>query len=180
MRAEAGLLERDGVVASAAELVDRVSSGGSGALFLAGEAGLGKTSVIDRACQRAAEAGLAVGVGRGHPMESGLPFGVLVQALDGVGGSGLLSGDAVDSRSAAEWPVRYHRMLHWLRQRAGGRMFLAIDDLHWADEHDGSGIGNSLVAAGRLYATCNHIAHAEAPSGSRATYGGHSGGGPLD
>lgn len=133
MRAGGGLLERDGVVASAAELVSRVGSGGAGALFLVGEAGLGKTSVIGRAYQHAAEAGLTAGVGRGHPMESGLPFGVLVQAFDGVGGRGLLGEDAVDSRSAADWPARYYRVLNWLRHGAGGRMLLAIDDLHWAD-----------------------------------------------
>ena len=127
----AGLLERDVIVASAADLVDRVASGGSGALFLVGEAGLGKTSVIGQACQRAAKAGLAVGVGRGHPMESGLPFGVLIQAFDGIGGRGLLDEDAVES--AADWPARYYRVLHWLRDRAGDRVFLAIDDLHWAD-----------------------------------------------
>jgi hypothetical protein len=40
-----GLLERDDVVASAAELVGRVRSGGAGALFLVGEAGLGKTGI---------------------------------------------------------------------------------------------------------------------------------------
>ncbi len=73
MGAGGGLLERDVVVASAAELVGRVGSGGAGALFLVGEAGLGKTSLIGRACQHAAEAGLTVGVGRGHQMESGLP-----------------------------------------------------------------------------------------------------------
>ena len=133
VRAGAGLLERDGIVASAAELVSRVGSGGAGALFLVGEAGLGKTSVIGQACRRAAEAGLTVGVGRGHPMESGLPYGVLVQAFDGVGARELLAEDAVDSRSAADWPARYYQVLRWLRDRAGDRVFLAIDDLHWAD-----------------------------------------------
>lgn len=133
VRAETGLLERDGIVASAVELIGRVGSGGAGALFLVGEAGLGKTSVIGQACLRAAEAGLTVGVGRGHPMESGLPFGVLAQAFDAVGGRGLLGEDAVDSRPAADWPARYYRVLRWLRDRAGERMLLAIDDLHWAD-----------------------------------------------
>jgi len=127
------LLERDGIVASAAELVSRVGSGGAGALFLVGEAGLGKTSVIGQACRRAAEAGLTVGVGRGHPMESGLPYGVLVQAFDGLGARELLAEDTVDSRSAADWPARYYQVLRWLRDRAGDRVFLAIDDLHWAD-----------------------------------------------
>ena len=133
MGAGGRLLERDDFVASGAKLVDLVGSGGAGALFLIGEAGLGKTSVLDRVCQDAAGAGLAVGVGRGHPMENGLPFGVLVRALDAVGGRGLLGEDAAGSRSAADWPAHYYRVLRWLQNRAGDPLFLAIDDLHWAD-----------------------------------------------
>jgi DNA-binding CsgD family transcriptional regulator len=128
-----GLLERDAFVAAGAELVEQVASGGAGALFLVGEAGLGKTSVIGQVRQRAREAGLAVGLGRGHPMENGLPFGVLVQALDAVRGRGLLGEDAPDSLPAADWPAGYYRVLRWLQNRAGDPAFLAIDDLHWAD-----------------------------------------------
>ena len=62
-------------------------------------------------------------------METGLPFGVLIQALDGLGGRGLLS----DEEAAADWPARYYRVLRWLERRASDRVFLSIDDLHWAD-----------------------------------------------
>jgi DNA-binding CsgD family transcriptional regulator len=133
MHGGGGLLEREVVTAAAAELVDRVCAGGAGALFLAGEAGLGKTSVIGQACQQAAEAGLTMGVGRGHPMETGLPFGVLIQALDGAGGRGLLGEDEADLGSAADWSARCYRVLRWLQCRAGSPVFLGIDDLHWAD-----------------------------------------------
>src|SRR5215831_4476167 len=113
--APGGLLEREVVTASAAALIDRVAAGGTGALFVVGEAGLGKTSLVDQACRRAVGASLMVGVGRGHSMETGLPFGVLAQALDGVGGRGLLAVDEPRSASAADWAGRYYRVLRWLQ-----------------------------------------------------------------
>ncbi len=133
MHADSGLLEREAVTTSVAHLVARVSTGGAGALFLVGEAGLGKTSVIDQAWRGAVGSNLTVGLGRGHPMETGLPFGVLTQAFDGVGGRGLLAWDETDSGSAANWADRYYRVLRWLQVRVGSPVFLGIDDLHWAD-----------------------------------------------
>ena len=53
---------------------------------MAGEADLGKTSVINQACKLAATAGLSVALGRAHPMEANPPFGLMVQVLAGVGG----------------------------------------------------------------------------------------------
>ena len=44
MTARGGLLERDGVTEAVAGLVDAVNAGRPGALFVVGEAGLGKTS----------------------------------------------------------------------------------------------------------------------------------------
>jgi DNA-binding CsgD family transcriptional regulator len=133
MRGEGCLLERESATASAAELVDRVSAGGSGAVFLVGEAGLGKTSVLDQACRRAARAGLTVGASRGHPMEAGLPFGVLSQALEAVGAGGLIGEEDGDGHPAAGWSGRCYRVLRWLQGRADSPLFLGIDDLHWAD-----------------------------------------------
>ena len=133
MNIAGGLLEREVVTASAAELIDRVAAGGTGALFVVGEAGLGKTSLVDQARRRAVATDLMVGLGRGHSMETRLPFGVLAQALDGVGGRGLLTEDEPGSAPAADWAARYYRVLRWLQGRSGGSLFLGIDDLHWAD-----------------------------------------------
>lgn len=66
-----GLLERHDVTAAITQLVSHVAPDGAGALFIVGEAGLGKTSLVDRACRLASVAGLAVGTGRGHSMETG-------------------------------------------------------------------------------------------------------------
>ena len=120
MEAEGGLLERGDVTVPVGELVSRVAAGGTGALFVVGEAGLGKTSLIDRACGLAAAAGVVVGLGRGHPMETGLPFGLLAEVLGGVGGRGLLGEDEPGPASAGDQATRFYRVLRWL-QRPGGR-----------------------------------------------------------
>jgi hypothetical protein len=90
MTADGGLLERDGVTGAVAGLVRAVGAGQGAALFVVGEPGLGKTAVLGHGRELAASAGLRTGFGRGHPMEGALPFGVLIQVLDGAGGQGLL------------------------------------------------------------------------------------------
>ena len=133
MVSERALLERDDVTAAARQVVSRVAAVGPGALFVVGEAGLGKTSIIELACADAAAAGLAVGLGRGHPMEASLPFGLLSQALDSVGGFGLLEEEPPISATAGDQAARFYRVLRWLRSRTASPLLLAIDDMHWSD-----------------------------------------------
>ena len=133
MELSGGLVERGDVLASAGRLVSGAAAGDSGALFLRAEAGLGKTSVIDHACRLAAAAGLAVGLGRGHPMETSLPFGLLAQALDGAGGRGLLGEHQPGPASGGDRAARFYGVLRWLQDRTGSALLLALDDLHWAD-----------------------------------------------
>jgi DNA-binding CsgD family transcriptional regulator len=128
-----GLLERDEVVASVDQLVADVADGRSTALYVLGEAGLGKTSVLDYARERAAAAGLTVGFGRGHPMETGLPFGLLAQAADVVGAGALLGGDQGPAASSSDRAATFFRVLRWLRDRTASPLLLAFDDVHWAD-----------------------------------------------
>ena len=133
MDVEGGLLERQGVLAAAGELAGRVAGGEAGALFVVGEAGLGKTSVLDVAARLADEAGLVVGRGAGHPMETGLPFGLAAQAVEAVGGAGLLGEGGAGGAAAGDRAARFYRVLRWLQDRAGGGLVLVFDDLHWAD-----------------------------------------------
>jgi DNA-binding CsgD family transcriptional regulator len=128
-----GLLERDEVTAALRQLVHALAAGQSGASFVLAEAGLGKTSLLDQACQLAMAEGLAVGLGRGHPMETSLPFGVLAEALGGVGGAGVLAEDQPTSGIAGDRAGRFYGVLQWLQGRTGGGMLLVLDDLHWAD-----------------------------------------------
>jgi chromosomal replication initiation ATPase DnaA len=70
------LWERESVLAAVASALDDATAGRPGSLFVAGEAGLGKTAALVAACGLAEKRGFAVGVGRGNAMESALPFGV--------------------------------------------------------------------------------------------------------
>ncbi len=128
-----GLLERDDVVASVDQLTADVAAGRSVALYVLGEAGLGKTSALEYARERAAAAGLTVGLGRGHPMETGLPFGLLAQALDAVGARGLLDDDQRLPASPNDRAATFFRVLRWLQDRTDRPLFLVFDDVHWAD-----------------------------------------------
>ena len=133
MERDSYLLERQDVSASASQLVSRVAAGEPGALFVVGEAGLGKTSVIDQACRLADGAGLTVGLGRGHPMETSLPFELVTQVLDRVGARGLLIEAQQGVATASDRAAQFYRVLRWLQDRTGSRLLLAIDDMHWAD-----------------------------------------------
>ncbi len=133
MTVSGGLLERDGVTKAVAGLVEAVRGGQGGALFVVGEAGLGKTAVLGRGRDLAAAAGLRVGFGRGHPMESAVPFGVLIQGLDGAGGRGLLREDEPGFARGDDRAARFFGVLRWLERRDGAPVVLVVDDLHWAD-----------------------------------------------
>ncbi len=133
MTGSGGLLERDGVTEAVAGLVGAVGAGQAGALFVVGEAGLGKTAMLDGGRALAAAAGLRVGFGRGHPMEGALPFGVLAQVLDEAGGHGLLREDEPGAAAGDDRAARFFGVLRWLQRRGGGPVLLVVDDLHWAD-----------------------------------------------
>jgi hypothetical protein len=123
----ARLWERGGVSEAIAELIDAARGGRGGVLFVEGDAGLGKSSVLDSATALAAP-DLRVGLGRGDAMETSLPFGVLGQALDMLGGPDLAAG----THAATVRPEQLYRLLRWLETVEQG-LLIALDDLHWAD-----------------------------------------------
>lgn len=124
--------EREAVTAATARLLRRVRlEGQGGALFVIGEAGLGKTAVIEQAGSLAGP-DFKIGLGRGDPMETMLAFGLLSQSMQGLGGHGLLeprpAGESNTDRRAAQ----FFAVLRWLEGQAGPLLW-ALDDLHWAD-----------------------------------------------
>lgn len=121
------LWERGGVSEVVAELLASVRAGRGGVLFVEGEAGLGKTSILESA-RRLAEPDLRVGLGQGDAMEMSLPFGVLDQALAALGGPPLTTGP----HAATARPEQLYRLLRWLGSVEHG-VLIVLDDVHWAD-----------------------------------------------
>ncbi|HZD66108.1 MAG TPA: AAA family ATPase, partial [Acidimicrobiales bacterium] len=133
LRGEAtpGLVERDGVIGAVGRLLASAAAGGGGALLVVGEAGLGKTAVCRRAMGMAAGT-FRLGVGRGDPVEAGVAFGVVSQALHRLGvpdplQAGAARGAAMDVRAARLAGVRA------ALGGAGRPTLVVLEDLHWAD-----------------------------------------------
>ncbi|HEY4850869.1 MAG TPA: AAA family ATPase [Streptosporangiaceae bacterium] len=125
------VLEREDVAAATSRLLGDVAAGGGRALFILGEAGMGKTACLQAGC--AAATATQIGLGQADPMESMLPFGLVAQAIESLGGKGILrvTGSRlspVDVRAG-----RFFAVLGWLEERAAAPVLLGLDDLHWAD-----------------------------------------------
>ncbi|HVC86017.1 MAG TPA: AAA family ATPase [Gaiellaceae bacterium] len=126
------LLERDGVGASIVAALRGVEAGNGAVVFLAGPAGIGKTSSLGWAERAARGAEFRVARATGTPMETGLPFGLLGQAIVALGGS--VVEDVEELARLGGQSARFYRTLRWLSEVAAtGPLLLALDDLHWAD-----------------------------------------------
>jgi predicted ATPase len=140
------LWERDQQLSATAARIAAGSEGRGGTLFVLGEAGLGKTSVLDEACRQAGD-DFVVARARCDPMEVSLPFGLLsqvVQALGGAEGLWTETTEHADARTAA-----LYRTLRWLEEVVPGPTLITLDDLQWADP-------DSLAFVGFL---CRRVAH---------------------
>jgi hypothetical protein len=105
MTVRGGLLERGGVIEAAAGLVCAVIAGQGGALFVAAEAGLGKTAVPGCGRGRVDAVGLKSGSGRGHPIEGALTGHLASGAQQNRAGSSVRARPAGGAAS----PERRHR-----------------------------------------------------------------------
>ncbi len=125
------------------------AAGGSGAVaLLVGEAGIGKTAVVEEAVSRAAAAGTPVLTGRAVPDEGAPAFWPWRRLLDDAGRRGiaglppqLLDPTGSGARGVEESAVAarfrvVHATVQALRAaavRLGGAV-LVLEDLHWADD----------------------------------------------
>jgi ATP/maltotriose-dependent transcriptional regulator MalT len=135
-----------------------VEDGAVRILAVNGEAGIGKTRLLEELARQADERGWLVFEGRGSQFESELPFGVLLDACDDYLGSldartlERLVGEGLSELSmifpalresvfqpaelsADERHLVYRRMRELL-DALGARkpVLVALDDIHWADE----------------------------------------------
>lgn len=127
------LFEREGVLARVREVVEHAAQGNGGSLFIIGEGGLGKTSVLRQAILDAGRA--RVGLAEGVASESRLPYGLLQQAWEHLGyDDRTVTGGAVDTSTGDLRLARFYRFSGWLADHAGrDPLVIAVDDLHWAD-----------------------------------------------
>jgi len=102
---------------------------GSGAIALVeGEAGIGKTRLLDELASHAEQVGVTVRRGAAEELEEARPFGSLIEALGAPDGVPVAAA-AGDRRFLAQDAF----VDHVERLTAQRPMLLAIDDLHWAD-----------------------------------------------
>jgi len=127
MRAQ--LLEREAVIAAVRRGLARARDGHGGTLLIEGEAGLGKTSVLDAAMD---EARIDVAFGRGEAMEGFLAFGMAARTFASLDATGLV-GTGDEGGPALEPGAPYQRTLRWLEDRGPTPLLVALDDLQWAD-----------------------------------------------
>ena len=143
------LLERDRELAT---IGARLSEAG-GVLVVDGGAGIGKTSLLDAACARAAETGFEVLRARGSELETAFTFGVVRQLFE----RRLADADAGERRELLAGPAAAARPLllgepsaaapgdtsfivlhglYWLAANLASirPLVIAVDDVHWADQ----------------------------------------------
>lgn len=126
------LLERDEARASIDSALDLAGPGGL-ALFFVGEAGLGKTTLLDLCWQLAGDGITLARAGCSELEASLLPFGLLTRLAESLGApaSALRSGQGAPTVAARAG--LFSDLLAWIRSRASSPILLLLDDLHWAD-----------------------------------------------
>jgi DNA-binding SARP family transcriptional activator/tetratricopeptide (TPR) repeat protein len=129
------LAGRSAAVAIGVAALDDATAGKSRTLLVSGEAGIGKTRLVQVLCNEAVERGFRIATGlcddEGTP-----PFGPWNQVLAALGDDGI-GGDAGTADTAdVEKGTRRLVELVGSRLRArlqGGPLVVVVEDLHWAD-----------------------------------------------
>jgi DNA-binding CsgD family transcriptional regulator len=146
---ETSLLGRSAVLDLVSTRLRQASEGQLQALFIEGEAGIGKSRILTSSLERAEEDGFDVFVGRGDEVERSRPFGPLSTALGFDDGADekraaiahLMSGHVRTERGPIE-PTRdpglQFRLVDSIVELVEGialqgPVALAIEDLQWAD-----------------------------------------------
>lgn len=129
---QARIWERDAALGAIEHLLSEAREGRGGSLFIVAEAGLGKTTMVERAAALAGDQ-FRISIGRGDAAESSLPFGVIDQALRGLGFRGPMDAKSARRSPAQVRAARSYAALQFLDELPS-RALLLLDDLHWADE----------------------------------------------
>jgi hypothetical protein len=136
------LVGRTRELAQIEALLEPVAGGQASIVVVTGEAGVGKTALLDAAARRAEARGFVVAIGRCSASESP-PYWPWPRVLRRLGGTDeQLSGPSVAGRAAL-----FAAAADRLEQASVvSPVFVAIDDLQWADESS-LALGSFLAAA---------------------------------
>jgi DNA-binding CsgD family transcriptional regulator len=148
MPATTALLEREAELARVAALLDAVQAGSGRLLTIEGEAGAGKTALLEAVASLAGERGMRVLRARGGEFERDFPYGVMRQLFEPplakesdraellTGSAGLAAPvfELADSIQEGD-PLAIQHGLYWLTAdlAAGAPTALLVDDAQWAD-----------------------------------------------
>jgi len=152
------LLGRDGEIHLLQQVLLEASDGDAGFVLVTGEAGIGKTRLLEELVDIATAHGCLTLMGRAAEFDTELPFGLFTDAFDAYLASldtqaldrlavdrlGALAtvfpslreiDDAVEYPASATERYRVHRAVRELMERLAARrpLVLVLDDLHWAD-----------------------------------------------
>ena len=141
-----GLVGREAEFAVAAAAVRELDEARASALVIEGEAGIGKTRLVQSIVDEARSRGVTVFGGQAHPFERTRPFGVVAGALDlsrrsqdprraSIGA--LLGGQTSGASGRGAGDVQYQVVEEivdlvetWCADRP---VLLCVEDIHWAD-----------------------------------------------
>jgi DNA-binding CsgD family transcriptional regulator/tetratricopeptide (TPR) repeat protein len=141
------LVERESELERLGTWLDEARYGRGGLLVIEGEAGIGKTALVEVTVASARAGGMRVLAARGSELERGFGFGVVRQALERAVASReeLFAGRAALAASVLGRPHEAAGVaategalhgLYWLCAALADTepLLLAVDDAHWADE----------------------------------------------
>ncbi|MEY2476984.1 MAG: hypothetical protein QOG87_2299 [Actinomycetota bacterium] len=157
------LVGRDGELDIVAELVRGLHRGAAAAVLIEGEAGIGKTRLVQAIADDAGRRAVSVLRGGAHPFERNRPFGAVAQALDlrrqspdprRAAIAGLLAADPDAPGSARPVDVRFRVVDEIVdlveASCARAPLVLVFEDLHWADD-------STLLAVRGLVLGLGHV-----------------------
>ncbi len=136
--AQPGIVGRGEALAACDAALERAREGSGGLLLVAGEPGIGKTTVLQAAAVTARGQGFTVGWAACPEDDAAPAFWPVVRLLAATGHpAGVAAGDELrgEHEDAEQHRfVLFDRVASALRQSAAERpLLLVLDDLHWAD-----------------------------------------------
>jgi DNA-binding CsgD family transcriptional regulator len=141
-----GLVGREAELAVAAAAVRQLSEGRASTLVIEGEAGIGKTRLVQSIVDDARSRDVTVFCGQAHPFERTRPFGVVAAALDlsrrspdprraAIGA--MLAGQGAGASARAVGDIQYRVVEEIVdlvdKSCAERSVLLVAEDIHWAD-----------------------------------------------